>query len=166
MIFAALRQDHWLSGNFSPIDKGCPVCGGLCPATLQATALKVLLDEVGTKVNVELYQWRITHRLEAVDLASLDDKDVSRAALEGFAAYYPHSPAFTDELDLVIGMPVRTRPRSGFPMEQEHRNTSVALLSSDKLMRTTNKGQVLLTHVKHLGSPSCQDLMTSATVWL
>jgi hypothetical protein len=36
-------------------------------------------------VNIELYQRRITNRLEAVDLAGLDDKDIAGAALEGFA---------------------------------------------------------------------------------
>src|SRR5690242_8487940 len=51
-------------------------------------------------------------------------------------------------------------------MEHEHRNISVAMLSSDKLVRTTNKGQVLLTQVKHLWSSSGQDLMSLATVWL
>ena len=71
---------------------------------LVSTALKILLDEARTDVNVELYQWRITNRLKAVDLAGLDDKDVSSAALEGLAAHGPHPPAFTDELDLVIRM--------------------------------------------------------------
>lgn len=27
------------------------------PTTLQPTALQILLDETGTEVNVELYQW-------------------------------------------------------------------------------------------------------------
>lgn len=44
------------------------------PATLQ-----VLLDEAGAEVNVELHQRRIPNRLEAMNLAGLDDKDVSRA---------------------------------------------------------------------------------------
>ena len=59
----AESNQHWLSdsppdcesdGDVRPSDKECPVCRGLCP--LQA-ALKVLLDEAGTEVNVELYQW-------------------------------------------------------------------------------------------------------------
>ena len=112
--------------------------------------LKVLLDEAGTEVNVELNQWRIANCLEAVDLARLDHKDVSGTALEGVAAYCPHSSAFTDELDLVIWMPVRPRTLSRLSMKQEHRNASVALLNSDKLMRTTNKGQVLLANVMHV----------------
>ena len=44
-------------GDITPSDKECPVCRGLCPVTLQVTTLKVLLDEAGTEVNVELYQW-------------------------------------------------------------------------------------------------------------
>jgi hypothetical protein len=34
-------------------------------------------------------------------------------------------------------------------MEQEHRNIGVALLRSNKLIRTTNKWQILLAHVMH-----------------
>lgn len=105
-----------------------------------ARALEVLLNKAGTEVNVELYQRQITNRFEAVDLAGFYDKDVSSATLEGLVVYRPHSPAFTDELDFVIRMPVRTRSRTGFSMEQEHRNIGIALGSSNKLMRTTDKG--------------------------
>jgi len=100
-------------------------------------------------VDVELYQRRIANRLEAVDLAGLDDKDVSSTALERVAVDRPRSTALTDELDLVIRMPMRTRSRAGLAIEQEHRNSGVALLSTDKLIRTTNERQVLLTHVMH-----------------
>ena len=48
-------------------------------------------------------------------------------------------------------------------MEQEHRNTGVALLGSNKLMRTTNKCQILLAHVMHPLRPSCLDCMSFAT---
>jgi hypothetical protein len=34
-------------------------------------------------MNVDLHQRRITNRLEAMNLTGLDDKDISRAALEG-----------------------------------------------------------------------------------
>ena len=114
-----------------------------------ASNLQVLLDEARTEVNVELYQRRITNRLEAMDLTGLDDKDISRAALEGFAVHRPHSPAFSDKLDLVIRVSVRTRARTGLPMEQEHRNAGIALLNSNKLMRTTDKRQILLAYVMH-----------------
>jgi hypothetical protein len=67
-------------------------------------------------VNVDLYERRVTNGLEAVDLTSLNDKDISRAALEGLAVDGPHSPPFTDELNLVIRVPVRPRSRTRLPM--------------------------------------------------
>jgi len=126
--------------------------------------LKVLLDEAWTEVNVDLYQRRVTNGLEAMDLTGLNDKDISRAALEGLAVDGPHSPAFTDELDLIIRMPVRPRSRTGLPMKQEHRNTGVALLSSNKLIRTTNKRQTLLAHVMHALPSSYPDWMSVAAI--
>src|SRR5712671_5883121 len=111
--------------------------------------LQVLLNEARAKVDVDLHQRRITHRLETVNFAGLNDKDVSRSAFKRLAVDRPRSPALADKLDFVIGMPMRPRPRTGLAIEHEHRNTGVALLRSDKLMRTTNKRQVLLTHVMH-----------------
>ena len=102
-----------------------------------------------TQVHVNLYQWRVTNRLETMHLTSLDHKNISRAPLEGLAVDRPQSPAFTDELDLVIGVPVRPRSRTGLPMEEENRNTGVTLVSSNKLMRTTNKRQTVLANVMH-----------------
>src|SRR5215831_2022088 len=99
-----------------------------------------------------------------MNLTGLNDKDISRAALEGLAVDRPHSPAFTDELDLVIRVAVRARSRTGLPLEQERRNTSVALLSSNKLMRTTNKRQILLAHVMHPVSPPARHWMCVATI--
>lgn len=58
------------------------------------------------------------------------------AFLFGLAVDRPNPPAFADELDLVIRVAVRTRSRAGLSprtritMEQEHRNTGVALLRS------------------------------------
>jgi hypothetical protein len=43
------------------------------------------LNEAGTEVDIHLYQRRIADRLEAVNLTRLDYKNVSSAALEGFA---------------------------------------------------------------------------------
>src|SRR6516165_4522456 len=118
-----------------------------------ASTLQVLLDEARTEVNVDLYQRRVTKRLETMDLARLNHKDISGAALEGFAVDRPHSPAFTNKLNLVIGVPVRARSRTRLSMKQEHRNARVSLLSSNKLMRATNKRQILLAHVMHLCHP-------------
>ena len=111
--------------------------------------LQILLDEARTEVHVELYERRITSNLEAVDLTGLDDKDISRAALEGLAVNGPHTATFTDELDLVIRVAVRTGSGTGLAVEEEHRGTGVALFSSNKLVRTTNKRQTILAHVMH-----------------
>jgi len=98
-------------------------------------------------VDIHLYQRRTADSFEAVNLTRLDYKNVSSAALEGFAVDRPHSPAFTNELNLVIRMTMRTRSGAWLPVEQEHRDTGVSVLGSDKLMRTTNERQVLLPHV-------------------
>src|SRR5262249_43257441 len=65
----------------------------------------------------------------------------------------PNSTTFADELDLVVRMPVRPRPRAGLAIEQEHRYAGVALNGSHKLMRTTHKRQILLAHVVHAYHP-------------
>src|SRR6266478_6065967 len=95
----------------------------------------------------------MTNRLEAVNLTGLNDKDVSRSAFKRLAVDCPRSPTFADKLDLVIRMPMRPRSRTGLAIEKEHRNTGVALLCSHKLKRTTNKRQLLLTHVMHAHVP-------------
>lgn len=55
----------------------------------EGPALQVLLDEAGAEVNVHLYQWGISERCETMNLAGVDDKNVSSAAFESFAAYGP-----------------------------------------------------------------------------
>ena len=90
-------------------------------------------------MHVDLHQRRVAQHLEAVNFACLDDEDISGAAFEGLAVDCPHSAAFADELDLVIGMTMRTRPGAGLAVEQEDRNAGVTLFRSDKLMRAANK---------------------------
>src|ERR1700739_91897 len=111
-------------------------------------------------MDVDLYQRRAANRLEAVNLARFDHEDVSGAALEGLVANGPDSPALTYELNFVIRMPVRAGSRAGLPVEQENRNSGITLLSSHKLMGTTNKGQILLAHVKHTWRSSGKNLWT------
>src|SRR5215813_2896909 len=98
---------------------------------------------------VKLHQRRIADCFETVNLSGLDDKDVATTAFESLATDGPHSAAFTNELNLVIRMPMRTRPGTGLPVGQVDRHTGLALIGSDKLMSTTNKRQVLLTNVMH-----------------
>src|SRR5579872_2915994 len=114
-----------------------------------AIRLQIFLNEAGTEVNIQLYQRRIADRLEAVNLTRLDYKNVSGAALEGFAVDRPHPTAFTDELNLVIRMAMRSRSRACLPVEQEHGDTGLSVFGSDKLMRTANEWQILLPYVMH-----------------
>jgi len=152
---AAVLKTASLSDGFTGLRSGFRSETGRVHSRHDAGAerLQVLLDKAGTQVHVDLYQRRITNRLEAVDLARLDDKDISSATLEGLAVDRPHSASFANELDLVIGMAMGTRPGAGLPVEQEHRNTGVTLYRADKLMRTTNKRKVLLPHVEHSCHP-------------
>ncbi len=89
---------------------------------------------------VKLHQWRFADGFEAVNLSGLDNKNVATTAFESLVSNGPQSAAFTNELNFVIRMPMRTWPGTGLPMEQEYRHTRVALMGSDKLMDTTNKG--------------------------
>src|SRR4051812_31059471 len=95
---------------------------------------QVFLNEAWAHVHVELYQRAIADVLEAVDLARLDDEDVARARLELVAVHDPASAPFLNELDLVIGMTMRTwaAPRSA--IEQEYRNAHVSTLGADELV--------------------------------
>src|SRR5689334_14081677 len=104
-------------------------------------------------MHVKLHQRHITYCLEAVDLARLDNKDVARTAFERLAIHRPDPATLTDELDLIVRMPVWTRSRAGLPMEQKHRNRRITLLCSNKLIRTADKWQVLMTNVMHALSP-------------
>jgi len=67
-------------------------------------------------VDVDLYERRFTDSFEAVNLAGLDYKDVSSAALEGLAVDRPDSLAFSDELNLVIWVSMRTGTRARLSM--------------------------------------------------
>src|SRR3974390_830397 len=114
---------------------------------------QILLDEPRTEVHIDLYQWRIADGREAVDLTGLDHKNISCSAFERFTVDRPHSSSFPDELNLIIRMPMRPRPRSWLSMEEEHRDIGPTLFRPHELMRTTHKRQTLLPHVMHLLTP-------------
>lgn len=77
--------------------------------------LQVFLNESGTEVDIELDQWRISNRLEAVDFTRFDDENVAGPTLERVAIDGPHAMAFADELDFIIRMPEVPVPRRAFP---------------------------------------------------
>jgi len=85
-------------------------------------------------MDVKLQQRRIADCFETVNLSGLDDKDIATTTFESLAIDGSHSAAFTNELNFVIRMPMRTGPGTGLPVEQEDRHTGVALIGSDKLM--------------------------------
>jgi hypothetical protein len=62
----------------------------------------VILHEPGTEVDIELHQWNVADGCEAVNLARLDDENVSRARLEFLAVDDIAAAALPDELNLVI----------------------------------------------------------------
>src|SRR5579864_6732826 len=152
-------------GFFSHSPRGACAATRHRPPSCFGRPSQVFLDESRTQVHVDLDQRRITYRLEAVNLARLDHKNISRSSLERLAIDRPHSLAFTNKLDFVVGMPMRTRSRTRFSMEQEHRNAGVPLHRANKLMGTAHKRKVLLTHVMHALRSSCQHWMSYNTLW-
>jgi hypothetical protein len=121
----------------------------LCAAGLPSGRLQVLLNEAGTDVDIQLYERRIAGHFEAVDLAGLDDEDVSRAAFKSFSIDGPDATAFTDELDFIIGVPVWARTRARFSLIKKYRNAGVSMISSDEFEGTPNERQIFLADVMH-----------------
>lgn len=100
-------------------------------------------------MNVDLDQWRVAGRFEAVDFAGLDDKNVAGPPLEGLFVDRPSALAFADELDFIVRMAMRTRPRARFPVVKKHGNGGAPLLNSDKLMGAADKRKIFLSHAMH-----------------
>jgi len=100
-------------------------------------------------VDVYLDQRLLSDALKAVDLAGLDDQDVSGTRLELLSIHDIMAPALSQELDLVVRVAMGTRPPARQSPEQEHRNVDVALLRADELVGTTLEGKILLTNPMH-----------------
>jgi hypothetical protein len=64
-------------------------------------------------MNVHLHERAIPDDFEAVNLARLDDENVPSATFKRLSVHGPHSAAFADELNLIVGMPVRPGPLAG-----------------------------------------------------
>jgi hypothetical protein len=115
--------------------------------------LEVFLYETRTQVDIQLYKRRIANDLEAVNLACFDDKNITRASFECGTVDRPDPSTFSDELNLVIRMTMGTWSGTRVALKKEHRNASVTLFGSNKLMRTADKRQIFVPHVMHLYSP-------------
>jgi len=98
---------------------------------------------------INLHEGRVANAAEAMDLPGLDDQDVTGAGLEFLPVDRPEAPAFPDELDFIVRMPMGPGTTPGEGAEEEGRDVDVAVLGSNELVRAALKGQVLLTHTVH-----------------
>jgi hypothetical protein len=110
---------------------------------------QILLDETGTEVNVDLYEWRIADATKAVNLAGLDDQNVTCAGFEFLSVDGPEAATFPHKLDFIIGMTMRSRTTAGEGAEEKHGDVHVPVIGPDELVRAALKGQVLLTNAVH-----------------
>jgi len=85
-------------------------------------------------MNVHLDERAIPNGFEAVNLASLDDENVPSATFKSLPIDGPHSAAFPDKLDLIVGMPMRPGTFARQPAEQKHADAHVSLLGPDKFV--------------------------------
>lgn len=80
---------------------------------LHGDALQVFLDKPRAQMDVELNERTVANAREAVNLARLDDENIARGPFEFLAVHHPQAAPFTDELNLVVGMPMRPRTAAG-----------------------------------------------------
>jgi hypothetical protein len=119
------------------------------PLDVPGPLSQVLLDERRTQVNIQLHEWLLANAREGMDLARLDDEDVAGAGLERLAIHGPPSAARLDELDLVVGMPVRTRTAARLPIEEIHADAR-AMVGAHEAVRAAGVRQVLLAESEHV----------------
>jgi hypothetical protein len=100
-------------------------------------------------MDIELDQGRVTNAAEAVDLACLDDQNVTCFGFELLPVDVPETAAFPHELDFIVRMTVRpwTTPREG--AEEKHGDTHVPVIRANEVVRAALEGQVLLTNAVH-----------------
>lgn len=84
-----------------------------------------------------------------MNFTGLYHKNIASTAFKGLTIHRPYSSAFANELNFIVRMPVRTRAGTRLAMKQKYRNNGASLVGADKLVRTTDKGQVFLAHVVH-----------------
>ena len=110
---------------------------------------EILLDEPWTHVYIELHERLIADAREAVHLARLDDEYVPRTCLELFAVHRVAATALTNELDLVVGMTMRTRAAAGLAIEEEHGDSDISLVGADEVVRAPAERQIFLANAMH-----------------
>jgi hypothetical protein len=79
----------------------------------------------------------------------LDQGRVLNAGFEFLSVDVPEAAAFPHELDFIVRMTMGPRATPGKGVEKEHGDIHVAIIGPNELVRTTLKGQVLLTNAVH-----------------
>jgi hypothetical protein len=98
---------------------------------------------------INLDEGRVANAAEAMDLAGLDDKNVTSTGFEFLPADGPEAAAFPDELDLIVRVTMGPGTPTGEGAEEEDGDLDVAVLGSDEVVRAPLKWQVLLTDTVH-----------------
>jgi hypothetical protein len=98
---------------------------------------------------VDLNERFVSNAGEAVDFTRLHDEDVAGAGFELLSVDVPPSTTRAHELNLVVGMPMRTGTAAGHSAEKIDRDAHVTVVGSDELMRAALEWQVLLSNVMH-----------------
>ena len=103
---------------------------------------------------VNLDEGCVTNAAEAVDLPGLDDENVTGAGFEFLSVDGPQTATFPHELDFIVRMTMRPGPTPGDSAEEEHRDTYVAVIGPNEVVRAALERQVLLTDTVHANPQS------------
>src|SRR4249920_2659782 len=95
---------------------------------------QVLLNETRTEVDIQLNERLFADALEAVNLAGLDDENVAGPGLELRAIHCVESATSLNELDLVVGMPMRAWPATRLAVEEEDGDVDVPIVGSNEIV--------------------------------
>jgi voltage-gated potassium channel Kch len=114
-------------------------------------------------MHIELDEGCVTNAAEAVDLAGLDDENVTCSGFEFLSVDGPETAALPHELDFVVRMTMGawTTPREG--AEEEHGHVHVAVVGANEVVRAALKGQVLLANAVHPADAPMEVLQRTAS---
>src|SRR3954447_7404578 len=110
---------------------------------------QILLHEPRAEMDVHLYQRLLPDAAKAVNFTCLDHENVARAGLELLPVDLIEPSPGPNELDLIVRMPVWSRPASRQGAQQERGDRDVAMVGPDEVVRAAVKRQVLLSNSEH-----------------
>jgi|SRR5689334_2613189 len=119
---------------------------------VRAESADVFLNELRTEMDIELHERNVADACEAVDLACLDDENVSGARLEFLAVDDIPTAAFADELDLVVRMTVGPWTAAGSAVEQKDGDAHIAVVGANEVVRAATMREILLSNSVHVFS--------------